>query len=733
MPLLDLKTDLKSLKYGSDRPGGGDSGQPYQKVDINKVDSGFNRFRMTKFDDGLVRGGVVGAANAAVVDTLRIGKFLTDFPKGPLFIVKQIGLQMSNPVLETKKLKTDSPVKGGGLLRNVGNFIINTANKIVNAVGPTRIYNLGINTLAQVPAGAFGQHFNRHGLLPVQNEQTKYLAVVQNNNNEENNRLTGLRNRFGLGTNYDLNKGNIKLRKKEQKTLSAIAATFAGGIPFANSVFNDIQNSRIADYIGGPNSVYGIGRTLIQRVPERTNDSLKIDYAKNKNFNATHISEVKISSSFDFEISNRTNSALASSSFDLIKDTDLKINGSFINNTYKEYQEKKKDNIVIVNNDLGVSNNTSSLLNPSNRFELPIPTSLINNPVTYNGGEVNGYLTASNDLGLTQISGSDIPTEININQNVIPYSTPALKKYEDLRKKVNETSTTYTNYNSSNDTSRTVVQVNVNRNATDFKYVSASLANQFKRTNDLNVDDDTMVIRITPLDPFTGNPLKVLNYLGYITTYNESYDSSWGDVKYVGRAEKFYIFNEFKRSVKLAFNVPCFNAGELRKKHCEVSELASTLAGKYNNSLLGGIIIRLRVGGYIIDQPGIITNLNFTPVDGSPWDIDAGFAQYLAVDFNFTVIHNYLPQYQDCGFLVDPPIPVPPQPKPTPPAPTPPPTPQPKIKQPTTIPPTDIDKAQYRFPGRAGELQGQQPPTKFKNAFQEKLEQNYLKNTLKGG
>ena len=173
MSLLDLKTDLKSLKYGKDRPGGGDSGQPYQKVDINTVDSGFNRFRMTKFDDGLVRGGVVGAANASIVDTFRIGKFLTDFPKGPLFIAKQIGLQMSNPVLETNKLKTDSPTKGGGLLRNVGNFVLNTANKIVNAVGPTRIYNLGINTLAQVPVGAFGIHFNRHGLLPVQDDQTK--------------------------------------------------------------------------------------------------------------------------------------------------------------------------------------------------------------------------------------------------------------------------------------------------------------------------------------------------------------------------------------------------------------------------------------------------------------------------------------------------------------------------------------------------------------------------------
>jgi hypothetical protein len=363
MSLLDLKTDLKSLKYGSDQPGGGDSGQPYQKVDINTVDSGFNRFRMTKFDDGLVRGGVVGAANASIVDTFRIGKFLKDFPKGPLFIVKQIGLQLSNPQLETKKLKTDNPTKGGGLLRNVGNFALNTANKIVNAVGPTRIYNLGINTLAQVPVNAFGQHFNRHGLLPVQDDQTKYLAVAQNNNNEENNRLTGLRNRFGLGANYDLYKGNIKLRKKELKTLNVIAATFEGGVPFANSVYNDIQNSRIADYIGGPSSVYGIGRTLIPRTPERTNDKLKIDAAKNKNYNAQHIPDVKISSSFDYGLSLLTNTStnLTNREFDLTKYNQQTLSGSLLNydvtdyNAFQLAKDKQELSYVSANNKIQTS------------------------------------------------------------------------------------------------------------------------------------------------------------------------------------------------------------------------------------------------------------------------------------------------------------------------------------------------------------------------------------------
>ena len=29
MPLIDLKTDLKSLTYGTDRPGGGSSKEPF--------------------------------------------------------------------------------------------------------------------------------------------------------------------------------------------------------------------------------------------------------------------------------------------------------------------------------------------------------------------------------------------------------------------------------------------------------------------------------------------------------------------------------------------------------------------------------------------------------------------------------------------------------------------------------------------------------------------------------
>ena len=138
-------TALRGLKYGNDQPGGGSSGEPYvtQKIPPpykQQVDS----TNIWNSDNGLIRGGFTGATLASGLDTIRIGKFLVDPPRGPLFIAKQIGLQLSNPQLERR---TDA------------------LGQLLGKIGPTRIYNLGINTLAQVPITAFGGHIVRHGLI----------------------------------------------------------------------------------------------------------------------------------------------------------------------------------------------------------------------------------------------------------------------------------------------------------------------------------------------------------------------------------------------------------------------------------------------------------------------------------------------------------------------------------------------------------------------------------------
>ena len=246
--LVSLRTDLKSLKYGHDRPGNGDSGQPYVVTNIpNRLTTGYT-------DDGFIRGGQSLATRSSAFDQIRISKFFNDKPKGSLFITRQVRLQFSNPKLEVKKF-----AGGGsglfGAIATVAAGAFNVVNELIP--GPTRLYNNGLNTLTQVGANAFGQHFDRHGILPVQDDNSKYLAVVRHNNENGNNRLVGLKNRL------------IKPTENPQKFLNSVNfiinnvnALLKTNIPTRGLQPQDLT---IDNYLGGPNSLYGLGRTVIRR------------------------------------------------------------------------------------------------------------------------------------------------------------------------------------------------------------------------------------------------------------------------------------------------------------------------------------------------------------------------------------------------------------------------------------------------------------------------------------
>jgi len=97
-------TALKSLKFGKDRPGGGDSGQPYITgslindpllEDVAPVVSGLQH------KDFLLRGGINAPVNAAD-DVKRLTSYMFDTksPSGLLFIAKQNLLSRTAPKTE---------------------------------------------------------------------------------------------------------------------------------------------------------------------------------------------------------------------------------------------------------------------------------------------------------------------------------------------------------------------------------------------------------------------------------------------------------------------------------------------------------------------------------------------------------------------------------------------------------------------------------------------------------
>jgi len=252
MPLINFKTNLTSLKFGMDQPGGGDSGQPFIQTPIETVNTptaikDFYNTNRTSLDFPIRGGAITSLVNgtyttdAAVIDTDRIKQFFNSAPRGTAFIQKQKGLQLTNP-------KTQVPNSLEFLGLSLGNAVIPT----------TQTYNPA-STLAQVAAMGTGAHFNRHGVSPTIYESVyqtyQYIAGNPANNTEVTNRLSILRALKLLNnTNFLTNSSTINGQGIDPYLVDKLG-------------ISTIQN-QLFNYPGGPGSDYGIGFTRIFRVTD---------------------------------------------------------------------------------------------------------------------------------------------------------------------------------------------------------------------------------------------------------------------------------------------------------------------------------------------------------------------------------------------------------------------------------------------------------------------------------
>lgn len=272
--LLKLKngeTQLKSLKYGKDRLGGGDSGQPYIQKSIDTEPG------KGSGPDFILRGGF-NAIPDALTDVKRLTKYLFD-PKsisGGLFVAKQNLLSRISPKTETSK----GPAYAGGALNN-------------------GVYT-PLSTLAQAGVGFLGGHLNKQGLDPTGLipglSLNKYEKIAYVNNIGGSNRLVRLtdlslsnrgENNFGFVKGYGLNIGND-----------------------------------VITYDGGPGSILGVGQTHIRYatdsngVPLRTGINNPLLFTQPLKHQTT-INETKYVSKIQQKLKEYGRELLSDSTFDI--------------------------------------------------------------------------------------------------------------------------------------------------------------------------------------------------------------------------------------------------------------------------------------------------------------------------------------------------------------------------------------------------------------------------------
>lgn len=216
MSLLNLQTDLKSLKFGVDsfdRPGLANSGQPFETVPI----PGNNDTIDPNSEDFLLRGGLNGPRDS-LIDIERLTKFFNDrkSPDGLNFIVKQNVL--SNIGVRTQA--SSGPINEG-------------------AYTP-------LSTLAQAGINIEGGHIPKQGLVPFKGPRT-YTQVSRKRTLQGGYRVIG----------GEEGEGN-RLVELFQSKIEGNSSVIPGNK-------NDIsfQPTEILSYQGGPNSLLGLEKTRI--------------------------------------------------------------------------------------------------------------------------------------------------------------------------------------------------------------------------------------------------------------------------------------------------------------------------------------------------------------------------------------------------------------------------------------------------------------------------------------
>ena len=563
MGIVNLQTDLKSLKFGKDRFAGGDSGQPYIRKSIEQDPS--KKFLTTDF---LWRGGMKAPLDAAT-DVVRLTKWFFNFksPSGLLFLAKE-------NLLSRVAVSTQA----SGNLLNQGAYT-------------------PLTTLTQAGIGFTGLHIPKQGLIPFKGVKT-YEDVISPNieadsiKEIENNRLTNL---------YEAIKGNYSVNN----------FNFQKGTSF------NTPSGMLLTYKGGPGSILGIGKTNIRFSDQRTGEQ----NIKGKEIIAGTYQVGISNSGTDFTnlpLYNPTIGGGVSGIF--LKNYPVKEHLStveiFGSNNYNEEGEKlfqtsvytigEDRSTIFINSDRikdqGSSTWTQEMiehhqiwdrLNPTQEdFRKPLlkdaegKSTIMGLAPSYNPSD---NWTIDNTSGKSRINYTD-PGQIG---NVIDYTQGKTKW---------------------NGKSWEPIGPIDRINALPIYKSGYVLSDPVK--------NDLVKFRIAAISNNNPSSKEFIHFRAYIDSFSDSYKGSWNSQKYMGRGEPFYKYNEFNRSISLSFTVAAQSKEEIMVMYRKLNFLASNLAPDYSSKgYMAGPLIQLTLGGWCYELPGFISALELEIPQESPWEI----------------------------------------------------------------------------------------------------------------
>lgn len=633
MGLVDLKTDLTSLKFGRDSRGGGESRTSkfmnnIYSPDKTGVDQLFTQPSQNPQSSGdfVLRGGIL-YPNRVTNDFQRIGDFMASW-RGVNFIAKQ-------------------------------NILARQQSKVPVGQLPTRIYS-PLNTLAEVAGGSnsTGLHLDGKGLFPDIPEETKY--------------------------NKQTFKQDIRINRLNQLYTSKIEKESIGPISIYGVTGNQATTT-LLQYSGGPNaSIPGVSNSTYQRVTDTTLNGLNLYSPSVTDGEGSWIGAI-----------GTTNTSAPSYQSVMENPTDPENSGIVGNNRLLNLLDSKFYNYDLVENYWQITNDNVNLFRFANQQDGVFPGRdsrkgiVVYNRVTNTSYKDQlekhkktidsaGFYTFNQELIEKQSTKDGISNITDFRQDIkdavgeVYPTNPKLGQklpstdYEVFNRKITygEGDPGKRNFDRSDPYGEgfsegwegTVDQVNYQKLYTGAT-VTEGIANK-----------DVIPFYITALDNDDQNDNVHIHFRAFIESFSDSYNSTWDSHKFMGRGENFYTYGGFSREISLAFKVHAQSKAEQKIMYSKLNYLSSILAPDYNTTQGGfmrGNLIRLTMGDYLTDVVGFISSLSYTIPENTSWDIarnadgtkdgnSLALPHLIDVNtFNFTPIHEFLPQKVSSDYIKD--------------------------------------------------------------------------------
>jgi hypothetical protein len=656
MALINLKTNLLTLKYGGDKLKGGSSNQPYITTPIPGLQSDGNVASVgvednppfdvlaARFPDALVRGGLLAPINAGK-DVSRLTQYFFDLksPRGLIFIANQ-------NLLSRTAVKTEASYGagyGGGAL-NEGIYLPTStlAQVAVQGWTGTHLNKQGLNPLK--PTGAFTGDSTLEDILGAGGINT-YSEVMKEKKQNDIDNIT-----LTSGTPNKYYNRLLQLHRVKIENQPLVSVRKRDRIP----IDTEVNSPNILSYGGGPDSILGINNTNIRFASERTgvnNIIIKQNLEPDGYFKSTP-------SERSYRNSPEYNSILPKLGVS-VKYRDYFYPLVFVGEVFPIGYNLENGN-QDTNNPFGFKqatpNQTLSTFTPPDFKTNVLTQDQINNKKPIQDGKstlVDDFRTKLDiEKNNTILSFSANYREDNIEQRV-NLGDPGSRKDDKDR----------SDYTLGGTGSFASPGKNNIKNALDKITAQPIYLGSYKKTDTTSRDSDTLnnATSLNDLATFyiaaykndTSSNAFYIHFRAFINSFSDSYNPKWNSINYVGRGNTLYNYEGFTRDVKMSFTVAAQSKQELMPMYYKLNYLASTLAPDYTNAgFMRGTLYKMTMGAYLFETPGIITSLNYTIPEQSPWEINIGNSKtesdnsvkelphIINVDLGFTPIQDFLPR-----------------------------------------------------------------------------------------